>query len=351
MNPGSRAPAGVVLQPGQERHQTGGHPENPDRIEAVVEGLERAGELEGRPVVEAMATRRSAIEAVHTAEHAEAVRGLADRGGGWVDADTWVGPDSYEVALQAAGGAIQAVEMVLSGETPSCFALVRPPGHHATPDRAMGFCLFNNVAVAARHAQAALGIERVAILDWDVHHGNGTQDVFWEDPSVLFISLHQWPLYPGTGWLDERGSGDGSGATLNLPMPPGSGDGQWAEALEAVALPAIESFDPGLVIVSAGQDGHFRDGLSDQGLTSRSFARMAGMTASLADSLDAGLVAVHEGGYNPGTLPALDRSILRAFDDPAGPLPEDDEEPGLPEPDRVEWAERLAAIRDVAGRP
>lgn len=350
MTPGSRAPSGVVLQPGQERHQTGGHPENPDRIEAVVDELERAGELEERLVVEATATGEVAIEAVHTPEHVEAVRGLAEGGGGWVDADTWVGPESYEVALQAAGGAIQAVEMVLSGEAPSCFALVRPPGHHATPDRAMGFCLFNNVAVAARHAQAAFGIERVAILDWDVHHGNGTQDVFWEDPSVLFISLHQWPLYPGTGWLDERGSGEGVGTTLDLPMPPGAGDGQWTEALEAAALPAIEAFDPGLVIVSAGQDGHFLDGLSDQGLTATGFARMAGMTASLADSLGAGLVAVHEGGYNPATLPTLDRAILRAFDDPSGPLPEDEGEPGVPEADQGAWAERLAAIREVVRR-
>lgn len=347
---GSRAPAGVVLQPGQERHQTGGHPENPDRIEAVVAGLEDAGELKGRPVVEATAAGEAAIEAVHTAEHVDAVRGLAEGGGGWVDADTWVGPESYEVALQAAGGAIQAVEMVFSGEATACFALVRPPGHHATPDRAMGFCLFNNVAVAARHAQAALGIERVAILDWDVHHGNGTQDVFWKDPSVLFISLHQWPLYPGTGWLDELGSGEGAGSTLNLPMPPGAGDGQWTEALEAVALPAIEAFDPGLVIVSAGQDGHFRDGLSDQGLTAQGFARMAGMTASLADSLGAGLVAVHEGGYNPTTLPSLDLAILRAFDDPSGPLSEDQEVVGVPEPDPAEWAERLTAIREAAER-
>ncbi len=350
MNFGGGPPAGVIVQPGQARHDAGGHPENPDRIEAVVDALEGAGELEGRPVVEATMAGRAAVEAVHTTEHVEAVRGLADGGGGWVDADTWVGRESYEVALQAAGGAIQAVEMVLAGEAPSCFALVRPPGHHATPDRAMGFCLFNNVAVAARHAQAALGIERVAILDWDVHHGNGTQDVFWEDPSVLFVSLHQWPLYPGTGWLDERGSGEGVGSTLNLPMPPGAGDRQWTEALEAVALPAIEAFDPGLVIVSAGQDGHFRDGLSDQGLTGRGFARMAGMTASLTDSLGAGLVAVHEGGYNPATLPSLDRAILRALDDPAGPLTDEEESPDVQEPDRAEWAERLAAIRQAVGR-
>ena len=350
MSNGGRPRTGVVVQPGQARHDAGGHPENAARIEAVVSGFEAAGELKGRPVIEASAAELEAIEAVHGADHVDAVRQLAGSGGGWVDADTWVGPESFGVALDAAGGSMQAVELVLEGQARACFALIRPPGHHATPDRAMGFCLFNNAAVAARHAQAAFGVERVAILDWDVHHGNGTQDVFWEDPSVLFISLHQWPLYPGTGWVDERGAGEGHGTTLDLPMPPGAGDRQWVEALEQVALPAIESFEPGLLIVSAGQDGHFRDGLSDQGLTERGFARMAGLTATVAESLGAGLVAVHEGGYNPDTLPSLDLAILRAFDDPSGPLPEE-EDPGIPEPEPDEWAARLAMISESASGP
>ena len=352
MNTGTRLPSGLVIQPGQERHDAGGHPENPTRIEAVLAGLEEAGELSGRPVVEAQAADPRAIEAVHTGGHVASVQGLAEGGGGWVDADTWVGPESSEVARDAAGGAMQAVDMVLGGEAPACFALIRPPGHHSTPDRAMGFCLFNNAAIAARHGQAAFGIERVAILDWDVHHGNGTQDVFWDDPSVLFISLHQWPLYPGTGWLDERGAGDAVGSNVNIPLPPGSGDRQWVEAIERVALPKIESFDPGLIVVSAGQDGHFRDGLSDQGLTAAGFGRMAASTASLADSLGAGLVAVQEGGYNPATLPLLDRTILRAFDDPTGPpLPEslEDGPAGVPEPDGPEWEERLSAVTRSAG--
>lgn len=341
--------AGIVLQPGQERHDTGGHPENGGRIEAVVSGLQELGELNDRPVIEAEAAPLEAVAAVHTPEHVESIRTLAEVGGGWVDADTWVGADSYEVALDAAGGAIAAVDLVVAGQAPACFALVRPPGHHATADRAMGFCLFNNAGVAARHAQTAHGLERVAILDWDVHHGNGTQDIFREDPSVLFVSLHQWPLYPGTGWLDERGSGEGRGTTLNLPMPPGAGDPQWEEAMREVALPAIESFRPGLVIVSAGQDGHYRDGLSDQGLTIGGFSRMAGMTASLADSLDVGLVAVHEGGYNPATLPAIDRAILGAFDDPVGETGNWQEETAaVPGPDPEEWAERLAAMKAAA---
>jgi len=346
--PGERS-AGVVLQPGQERHETGGHPENGERIEAVVTGLEAAGELEGRQVVDAEPATVESIEAVHAPEHVESIRTLAEGGGGWIDADTCVTPASFEVALDAAGGATGAVDMVLSGQAPACFALVRPPGHHATPDRAMGFCLFNNAAIAARHAQQAHGVERVAILDWDVHHGNGTQDVFWKDPSVLFVSMHQWPLYPGTGWLDERGSGEGVGTTLNLPMPPGAGDRHWMEALTEVALPAIESFRPGLLVVSAGQDGHFRDGLSDQGLTTAGFSRMAGATATLADSLGIGVVAVHEGGYNPQTLPSIDLAILRALDDPSAPPGEAREEiPGIPEPADEDWAERLAAMEATA---
>ena len=342
-------PAGVVLQVGQERHDTGSHPENATRIEEVVAGLEAAGELSSRPVIEAPAASVEAIEAVHVPGHVEAIRDLAERGGGWIDADTCVSPASYEVALEAAGGAIEAVEMVTSGRAPASFALVRPPGHHATPDRAMGFCLFNNVAVAARHAQSSLGVERVAILDWDVHHGNGTQDVFREDPSVLFVSLHQWPLYPGTGWLDERGSGDGRGTTLNLPMPPGAGDRHWVEAVERVALPAIESFGPGLILISAGQDGHYRDGLSDQGLTIDGFSRMAGLVRALGDSLGAGVVAVHEGGYNPATLPSLDRAILRSLGDPSAPPDESGGRPTVPEPEEADWAERLAAMEAAAG--
>ena len=344
-----RGSTGVVRQPGQERHETGGHPENGGRIEAVIDGFEAAGELVDRPVVDARGATIESVEAAHSPEHVESIRALAEQGGGWIDADTCVSPASYEVALDAAGGAIGAVDMVLAGDAPACFALIRPPGHHATPDRAMGFCLFNNAAIAARHAQAVHGIERVAILDWDVHHGNGTQDVFWQDPSVLFISLHQWPLYPGTGWLDERGSGEGEGSTLNLPMPPGAGDRHWMEAVTEVALPAIEAFRPGLLVVSAGQDGHFQDGLSDQGLTLGGFAGMAGATAALADSLGAGVVAVHEGGYNPSTLPSIDLAILRALDDPSGSSGEPPKEaPGIPEPEQGEWAERLAGMERAA---
>jgi acetoin utilization deacetylase AcuC-like enzyme len=193
------------------------------------------------------------------------------------------------------------------------FALIRPPGHHATADRAMGFCMFNHAAVAARYAQRVHGIDRVVVLDWDVHHGNGSQDIFEEDPSVLFVSLHQWPLYPGSGWLEEVGTGAGRGTTVNIPMPPGSGDFEHLDAFGRVVLPVLAEFEPGLVIVSAGQDGHVADPLSSQGLTVSGFNAMASRTAAFTAQHGIGLVAVHEGGYNPETLPVLDSAILAGF--------------------------------------
>jgi acetoin utilization deacetylase AcuC-like enzyme len=227
----------------------------------------------------------------------------------------------------------------------SLFTLTRPPGHHTGVDKAMGFCLLNHVSIAARYAQAQYGIERVAILDWDVHHGNGTQDIHWEDPSVLFVSLHQWPLYPGTGWLDAVGAGPGTGATVNLPMPPGSGDREYLEALDRVALPVIEAFRPGLLLVSAGQDGHAADPLSEQRISLAGFRGMAERAAALARRLGIGLVAVHEGGYNVTTLPAIDRAIvagLGGFD-----VPLDDLYVAADSDPPAEWPDRLREVLDV----
>ena len=251
-------PTAVVVQPGQARHRTGAHPENHRRLEAVLGHLEGLPSWSRRRVIEATPATTGAVGACHPDSHIEAVRRAAESGGGWMDGDTPVSKLSFETALEASGGAIDAVDAVLGDEDPcrAAFALIRPPGHHATPDRAMGFCLFNNAGIAARHAQREYGIERVAIIDWDVHHGNGTQDVFYEDPSVLFVSLHQWPLYPGTGWLDETGRGAGSGSTVNVPVPPGAGDRSWVEAFERIVEPAVMEFDPGLVVVSAVEDGH-----------------------------------------------------------------------------------------------
>jgi len=215
----------------------------------------------------------------------------------WLDIDTIATATSWEAALLAAGTAIEAAAR-------GGFALVRPPGHHALPGRAMGFCLFNNVAIAARWAQAELGLERVAILDWDVHHGNGTQAIFWDDPSVLFVSLHQWPYYPGTGGPDEQAD-----TIVNVPMSARSGDEEYLRAFDHVVQPAFERFDPDLVLVSAGFDAHEDDPLADMRVTEEGFGELARRTRALAPRLG----AVLEGGYNLGTLPGLVDAALAGF--------------------------------------
>ena len=304
---------GVVLLPGQERHDPGEHPENVRRLPGVVEHL-RAGPEWTRLFV--LYPRYARVEDAlrsHTPGFIEILEASADDAPVWLDTDTRVSPESFRACLLATGavlGAVDAVAMEAYHRPDSLFALTRPPGHHSGPHRAMGFCLLNHVSIAARYAQHMYGFERVAILDWDVHHGNGTQEIHYRDPSVLFVSLHQWPLYPGTGWFDEIGERDGRGRTVNLPLPPGSRDAEYLEALDRVALPIIEQFAPQLLLVSAGQDGHASDPLSDQLLSAAGFRAMAERAAALARRLKIGLVAVHEGGYNISTLPMLDRSIV-----------------------------------------
>ena len=281
----------------------------------------------------------------HTPGFIEILEASADDAPVWLDTDTRVSPESFRACLLATGAvlaAVDAVAMEAYHRPDSLFALTRPPGHHSGPDRAMGFCLLNHVSIAARYAQHMYGIERVAILDWDVHHGNGTQEIHYRDPSVLFVSLHQWPLYPGTGWFDEIGERDGRGRTVNIPLPPGSRDAEYLEALDRVALPIIEQFAPQLLLVSAGQDGHASDPLSDQLLSAAGFRAMAERAAALARRLKIGLVAVHEGGYNVSTLPMLDRSIVAGL----GGFDVDEQDVFVPEdaPRPAGYDERL---RDV----
>jgi acetoin utilization deacetylase AcuC-like enzyme len=214
-----------------------------------------------------------------------------------LDQDTIASSTSFEAALLAAGCALAAVDR-------NGFALVRPPGHHALPERAMGFCLVDNVAVAARYAQAELGIERVAIVDWDVHHGNGTQEIFWEDGSVFFASLHQWPFYPGTG-----GPGEGNETTLNVPLPAGSDDDDYLLAFDELVEPAVRAFKPELVLVSAGFDAHVADPLAGMNVTAEGFRELARRSAALGPRV----AAVFEGGYDPRTLPALVQATLEGF--------------------------------------
>jgi acetoin utilization deacetylase AcuC-like enzyme len=236
-----------------------------------------------------------AILRCHTAEHVERIRSIDEPT--WLDGDTLASETSFEAALLAAGAAIAAAER-------GGFALARPPGHHAPADRAMGFCLFNNVAIAVRHAQSELGFERIAILDWDVHHGNGTQDIFWDDPTVLFISLHQWPFYPGTGR-----PGEGNETTVNIPLRAGSGNEEYVHAFEEIVEPAVRGFEPDLLIVSAGFDAHLDDPLASMELTGAGFRELARRTRGLAPRI----AAVLEGGYNLATLPGLVHAAVDGF--------------------------------------
>jgi acetoin utilization deacetylase AcuC-like enzyme len=233
---------------------------------------------------------------VHRAAYLEALAGLSRET--WIDGDTLAGPTTWEAALLAAGCALEAADR-------GGFALVRPPGHHALPERAMGFCLVGNTAVAVRHAQDTLGCERVAIVDWDVHHGNGTEAMFRGDDSVLFVSLHQWPFYPGTG-----GPGTSDATTLNVPLPAGSGDAEYAAAFSELVEPAVKSFEPDLLLVSAGFDAHVGDPLAHMEVTERGFEELARRSAQLAPRMG----AVLEGGYNLVTLPRLVEAAVRGFD-------------------------------------
>ncbi|MBI2860279.1 MAG: histone deacetylase [Chloroflexi bacterium] len=290
--------------------------------------LEQSGLKQELTAIKARPATLEELSLVHDRQHIAGVQETAKKGGGWLDADTMMSQASYEAALYAAGGAIEAAAAVVKGEVDSAFALVRPPGHHATPHRAMGFCLFNNAAIAARYALTRLGLERVLIIDFDVHHGNGTQDAFYDDPSVLYVSTHEYPFYPGSGGIEETGRGAGEGTTLNIPLPAGCGDAEYLQAFEEIIVPATRRYRPQLVLVSAGYDPHWADDLALMQLSVTGFARMVTIIKGLTGELCRGRLAlVLEGGYN---LDALADSVKATFDvllgkgeieDPLGPSP------------------------------
>ena len=238
---------------------------------------------------------------MHPQSHVDAVRETTARGGAF-DLDTPSSPGSWEAALHAAGGACAMAEALLGGDAPVAFSALRPPGHHAERARAMGFCLFNNVAIAARHALDRLGATRVFVLDWDVHHGNGTNAIFHDSREVLYTSLHEWPFYPGTGELGDAGSGEGEGFSINLPVPAGSSEDVWLSLVEHLVIPAAREFRPDLVLVSAGYDAHRDDPLADCLLETSSYAELTRHVRTLADDLGVPVGAVLEGGYDLGAL-------------------------------------------------
>jgi acetoin utilization deacetylase AcuC-like enzyme len=289
---------GFYDDPAFREHEAGaGHPERPARLDAVERGLASAGLLERLQRLRPREATRAELERVHAATHVERVAATEGRGARF-DADTSAGPRSYRAALLAAGAAVEAVDRILDGGLDRAFCAVRPPGHHAEADRAMGFCLFNNVAVAAAHALAR-GLTRVLVLDPDVHHGNGTQAIFESDPRVLYVSTHQFPFYPGTGSLAEVGTGAGRGFTVNLPMPAGCGDAEYAAVYREIVEPIGAAFDPQLVLVSQGFDPHADDPLAGMRLTPAGFAAVMGSCLRAAAGAAQGRVVVTlEGGYD-----------------------------------------------------
>jgi acetoin utilization deacetylase AcuC-like enzyme len=290
-------PTAVYYHPLFVEHETGEHPENKKRLIVAKKALEESGlnlewiTPEPAPV--------SAVARVHDSGYINTIREVAEKGGGWMDADTVVSPKSYDAALTAVGAGLMAVKRAL-GQGEEAFLLVRPPGHHACRSRAMGFCLFNNIAVAAAYAVAELGVERVLIVDWDVHHGNGTQAAFYDDPKVLFFSMHQAGHYPGTGMAREVGAHEGAGFTVDVPLQRGAGDGAVRLAFESLLLPLAKAFRPQLVLVSAGYDAQEGDILGGLCFSQDAFQWMAASLAALCQEIGAaGPVCFLEGGYVP----------------------------------------------------
>jgi acetoin utilization deacetylase AcuC-like enzyme len=295
-------------------HDTGAHPENAGRLVAIDEALARHDLLGGRLDISFAPASDEALARVHDPRYVDGLRRFAADGGGWLDADTAVTPRSFDAAALAAGAGIAAVDAALDGTARHGFVLARPPGHHATSTRGMGFCLFNTIAVAAAHALSR-GLERVLIFDWDVHHGNGTQDVFYETDAVLFCSVHQSPHYPGTGSAAERGAGRGEGYTINVPLRAGAGDETYGEVFDRFVRPAAEAYQPQLVLVSAGFDAHANDPLGGMQVTAHGFEALARRVARLGDDYAEGrVVAFLEGGYEPAALAASVLATLAAFD-------------------------------------
>ena len=294
----------VFYDPIYLEHDNGqGHPERPERLLTTMQLLEEVGLSDKVSIISPRDASVEEIGLVHPRRYIAKVKSVAESGGGWLDPDTHVGVRSYDAALKSTGALLEGLERMFSGDIDNAFCMVRPPGHHATAERGMGFCLFNNNAVAARYAMEKFGVSRVFILDWDAHHGNGLQDIFYDDNKVLYISLHQYPHYPGTGGAGEVGIGAGEGYTVNFPLPARSGEEIYLAAFDQIIMPIARQYEPELVLISAGYDGHFSDLLCSMLLRGSSYAEMTSRLKGLAEEFCGGkMMAALEGGYNLGGI-------------------------------------------------
>ena len=290
---------GFAYHPDYLNHDTGpNHPERPDRLRASLAALQESEVWEQLHPIEPVLASVAQLCYAHNPAYPEHIRRHCEQEIP-LTYDTTVGHESYDIALLSTGGVLRVAEAVAIGTVKNAFAMVRPPGHHATQGQSMGFCLFNNIAIAARYLQREQGISKVAIVDWDVHHGNGTQDIFYEDETVFFFSIHQSPLYPGTGSSYERGSGKARGTTLNMPMPEGSGDNEYTAVFTDVLIPALRDFSPEVILISAGFDGHYLDPLSGTELTADGFSTLTDLILELAQETASGrVISALEGGYS-----------------------------------------------------
>lgn len=292
-------------------HEEEGHPESPERLEAIMRVLKESGVMARLTPLAPVPATETQLAAVHTREHIQRVKDMVARGGGHLDPDTYTNARSLDAALLAAGAVVRAVDAVMAGEVNNAFALVRPPGHHATRKHAMGFCLFNNIAVSAAHALNAHNLERVMIVDYDVHHGNGTQDIFYTSPKVLYTSTHQFPHYPGTGDWNEIGEGAGQGYTLNVPLLPYVGDEGYQRVFDDLIYPAGERYHPQLLLVSVGYDAHWRDPLAMENLSLTGYTALARTLVQLAkQECEGRVVFVLEGGYD---IPVCANGVANTF--------------------------------------
>jgi acetoin utilization deacetylase AcuC-like enzyme len=312
-------PVLYATHPRYLEHSAGrGHPESPARLRAVQLGIQQAGLVEALVPVEPVAASDEALDRIHPEAYRRALRSFCEAGGGALDGDTVVVPESWDAALLAAGAGLEVIERLRGGEGEVGFCAVRPPGHHALASQAMGFCLFNNVAVAA--AQLRSEGERVAIVDYDAHHGNGTQDLFWDDPDVFYVSTHEWPQYPGTGGIREVGVGDGLGTTLNLPFPSFTTGDVFRRSFAEVVIPALEAWGPTWLLISAGFDAHRADPITDLGLTSGDYADL---TVDLLHLVPVGRRLLFlEGGYDLDALSRCTGAVLSALVDDGAYRPE-----------------------------